>query len=128
MVQVSLVGYLAGGSFLYLAYADFPYNLLIIAVILHKYLAGRESALAATAEVCKPFYHRVGAIFGNDDDTTTAAAPPAPAPEPSSGGVAPSPGTAAAAAAFFRQYGGLLSLGSGGGAGGGDDALSAPRS
>ena len=34
MVQVSLVGYLVGGAFLYLPYADYPYNLLIIAVIL----------------------------------------------------------------------------------------------
>lgn len=34
MVQVSLLGYLVGGAFLYLPYADFPYNLLIIAVIL----------------------------------------------------------------------------------------------
>jgi probable O-glycosylation ligase (exosortase A-associated) len=34
MLQVSLIGYLVGGAFLYLAYADFPYNLLIAAVIL----------------------------------------------------------------------------------------------
>lgn len=34
MVQVSLMGYLVGGAFLYLPYVDFPYNLLIIVVIL----------------------------------------------------------------------------------------------
>lgn len=34
MVQVSLVGYLVGGAFLYLPYVDFPYNLLILSVIL----------------------------------------------------------------------------------------------
>lgn len=43
MVQVSLIGYLAGGAFLYLAYADFPYNLLIISVILQKHLADRKA-------------------------------------------------------------------------------------
>jgi probable O-glycosylation ligase (exosortase A-associated) len=43
MVQVSLIGYLAGGAFLYLSYADFPYNLLIVSVILRKHLVERRS-------------------------------------------------------------------------------------
>lgn len=34
MLQVSLVGYLVGGAFLYLAYADFPYGLMVAAVVL----------------------------------------------------------------------------------------------
>ena len=34
MLQVSLVGYLVGGAFLYLAYADFPYALMVAAVVL----------------------------------------------------------------------------------------------
>lgn len=54
MVQVSLVGYLAGGAFLYLAYADFPYNLLIISVILQKHLAERKAAAKATALPASP--------------------------------------------------------------------------
>ena len=43
-VQMSLIGYLAGGAFLYLAYADFPYNLLIITVVIRKCLADRLSS------------------------------------------------------------------------------------
>lgn len=41
MVQVSLVGYLVGGAFLYLAYADFPYNLLIVSALLADYVKRR---------------------------------------------------------------------------------------
>lgn len=51
LVQVSLVGYLAGGSFLYLAYADLPYNLLIISVILHKHLMNRASIASTTQPI-----------------------------------------------------------------------------
>lgn len=46
MVQVSLVGYLVGGAFLYMAYADFPYNLLILSVLLadHVRRGGQRTA------------------------------------------------------------------------------------
>jgi probable O-glycosylation ligase (exosortase A-associated) len=48
MLQVSLVGYLVGGAFLYLAYADFPYNLLIASVVLLDHVK-RELGTAVTA-------------------------------------------------------------------------------
>ena len=41
MIQVSLVGYLVGGAFLYLAYFDLPYNLLILATILKAWIQQR---------------------------------------------------------------------------------------
>lgn len=44
MLQVSLVGYLVGGAFLYLAYADFPYGLMVSAVVLKDIL--RRSLLS----------------------------------------------------------------------------------
>lgn len=47
MVQVSLMGYLVGGAFLYLPYVDFPYNLLIISVILLDHV---KRSLAARQE------------------------------------------------------------------------------
>lgn len=47
MLQVSLVGYLVGGAFLYLAYVDFPYNLLIASVILRDYVEREATANGA---------------------------------------------------------------------------------
>ncbi len=47
MVQVSLMGYLVGGAFLYLPYVDFPYNLLIVSVILLDHV---KRSLAARQE------------------------------------------------------------------------------
>lgn len=44
MVQVSLTGYLVGGAFLYLPYADFPYNLLIVSVILFDHVKRQIAA------------------------------------------------------------------------------------
>ena len=41
MFQVSLVGYLAGGAFLSLAYFDLPYNIMVILVVTQRWL--RES-------------------------------------------------------------------------------------
>jgi putative inorganic carbon (HCO3(-)) transporter len=38
MCQVSLVGYLVGGTFLALAYFDFPYNILVILVVSRRWL------------------------------------------------------------------------------------------
>jgi probable O-glycosylation ligase (exosortase A-associated) len=55
MIQVSLVGYLVGGAFLYLAYFDLPYNLLILATILKAWVrqqltkTSKESTKAAGA-------------------------------------------------------------------------------
>jgi hypothetical protein len=37
MIQVSLVGYAAGGAFLGLAYFDLPYHLMIILVLAAKF-------------------------------------------------------------------------------------------
>lgn len=64
MVQVSLIGYLAGGAFLYLAYADFPYNLLIIAVVLQKYLAERKAGVAKMAPTLGPDVNAKRGISG----------------------------------------------------------------
>lgn len=44
MVQVSLMGYLVGGAFLYLPYVDFPYNLLIVSVILFDHVKRQIAA------------------------------------------------------------------------------------
>jgi hypothetical protein len=41
MIQVSLVGYLVGGAFLYLAYFDLPYYLMILATILKAWMRQR---------------------------------------------------------------------------------------
>ncbi|HCB14330.1 MAG TPA: putative O-glycosylation ligase, exosortase A system-associated [Gammaproteobacteria bacterium] len=38
MTQVSIIGYLTGGAFLYLAYFDLPYNLLILVAITQDWL------------------------------------------------------------------------------------------
>ncbi|MES1981084.1 MAG: putative O-glycosylation ligase, exosortase A system-associated [Pseudomonadota bacterium] len=38
MIQVSLIGYAVGGSFLSLAYFDLPYNLLVLAVITRRWV------------------------------------------------------------------------------------------
>lgn len=38
MIQVSLIGYLVGGAFLYLAYFDLPYYLLILVVITKEWI------------------------------------------------------------------------------------------
>lgn len=50
MIQVSLVGYLTGGAFLYLAYADFPYNLLIISVVLLDHVTRRKTHWTAGSQ------------------------------------------------------------------------------
>lgn len=44
MLQVSLIGYLVGGAFLYLPYVDFPYNLLIVSVILFDHVKRQIAA------------------------------------------------------------------------------------
>jgi hypothetical protein len=38
MVQVSLIGYLVGGTFLSLAYFDLPYNLLVLVVLTRRWV------------------------------------------------------------------------------------------
>ena len=38
MVQVSLVGYAAGGAFLSLAYFDLPYNMMVMVVLGRKWV------------------------------------------------------------------------------------------
>ncbi len=62
MVQVSVVGYLAGGAFLYLPYADFPYNLMIISVILQKHLAERKADALRTPTALPPVAAPRGSI------------------------------------------------------------------
>lgn len=42
MCQVSLVGYLVGGTFLALAYFDLPYNILIILVVAQNWLRNKQ--------------------------------------------------------------------------------------
>jgi probable O-glycosylation ligase (exosortase A-associated) len=42
MCQVSLVGYVVGGSFLTLAYYDLFYDIVVLLVLLEKYLGLRE--------------------------------------------------------------------------------------
>jgi len=53
MMQVSLVGYAVGGAFLYLAYYDVPYNLLVVIVLtrilVERHLRSADQAKAATA-------------------------------------------------------------------------------
>lgn len=49
MCQVSLVGYLAGGAFLQLAYFDLPFNIMVVLVVTQRWL--RESAGSASASV-----------------------------------------------------------------------------
>lgn len=43
MIQVSLVGYLTGGAFLGMAYFDYPYHLMVLAVMTHHALAQSKS-------------------------------------------------------------------------------------
>jgi probable O-glycosylation ligase (exosortase A-associated) len=42
MLQVSLAGYAVGGAFLSLSYWDFPYNLLVLAVVGKRWLDRKE--------------------------------------------------------------------------------------
>jgi len=51
MIQVSLVGYLVGGAFLYLAYFDLPYNLMILATILKAWTRQRLSSTSKESNV-----------------------------------------------------------------------------
>lgn len=41
MLQVSFAGYAVGGAFLSLSYWDFPYNMLIMAVVAHRWLLSK---------------------------------------------------------------------------------------
>jgi hypothetical protein len=41
MVQVSLVGYAAGGAFLSLSYFDLPYNMMILVVVAKAWVCSR---------------------------------------------------------------------------------------
>jgi putative inorganic carbon (HCO3(-)) transporter len=43
MIQVSLIGYAVGGSFLSLAYFDLPYNLLVLAVITRRWVEHHQA-------------------------------------------------------------------------------------
>jgi probable O-glycosylation ligase (exosortase A-associated) len=61
MVQVSLIGYLSGGAFLGLAYYDFPYYLLALAVITRK-------------------------LIDHEDDQSSPPSPPVKKPPPRSAG------------------------------------------
>lgn len=51
MCQVSLVGYLAGGTFLSLAYFDLPYNILIVLVAYQRWLKAESSQEIASKDV-----------------------------------------------------------------------------
>lgn len=63
MCQVSMVGYLAGGAFLQLAYFDLPYNILVVLVVADRWI--REGGW---------HQEKVGA-FGSGKPTTSAIAP-----------------------------------------------------
>lgn len=63
MCQVSMVGYLAGGAFLQLAYFDLPYNILVVLVVTDRWI--REGGW---------HQEKVGA-FGSGKPITAAAAP-----------------------------------------------------
>jgi putative inorganic carbon (HCO3(-)) transporter len=65
MCQVSMVGYLAGGAFLQLAYFDLPYNLMVIVVITQRWLresvaqpAEGSATVAADPLLAAPLLHR----------------------------------------------------------------------
>ena len=49
MVQVSMVGYAAGGAFLSLAYLDLPYYIMGFVVTCHALMQRRRQAAAAAA-------------------------------------------------------------------------------
>jgi probable O-glycosylation ligase (exosortase A-associated) len=53
MMQVSLVGYAAGGAFLNLAYYDVPYNMLV-AILLTRILVEKELRAAPAAPIAAP--------------------------------------------------------------------------
>jgi putative inorganic carbon (hco3(-)) transporter len=53
MVQVSVIGYLVGGSFINIQYWDFPY-ILVALVVLTKVVVQRELGTAATADASSP--------------------------------------------------------------------------
>jgi hypothetical protein len=42
MVQVSLVGFAAGGAFLSMPYFDLPYNMMVIVVLTKKWVENRS--------------------------------------------------------------------------------------
>ena len=50
MIQVSLVGYAAGGAFLGLSYFDLPYHLMIIVVLVAKFSGVLDNAPSGVAE------------------------------------------------------------------------------
>jgi probable O-glycosylation ligase (exosortase A-associated) len=54
MCQVSIVGYLVGGTFLSLAYFDFPYNLLVISVCVSRLARDHRKTLAVKAPAFRP--------------------------------------------------------------------------
>lgn len=58
MVQVSMVGYAAGGAFLSLAYFDLPYNLMVIGVlalhIVRRRPEGQTSAVGSSVPIPEP--------------------------------------------------------------------------
>ena len=50
LIQVSMVGYAAGGAFLSLAYFDLPYNLMIMALVAKRYVMTQMAISAVGAE------------------------------------------------------------------------------
>jgi hypothetical protein len=58
MIQVSLVGYAAGGAFLGMAYFDLPYHLMIILLLTAKFSGLLDKVPAnATTEAHEPPIH-----------------------------------------------------------------------
>ena len=58
MIQVSLIGYAAGGAFLGMAYFDLPYHLMIILLLAAKFSGGlQKSPQSATQTVDEPAGH-----------------------------------------------------------------------
>lgn len=66
LCQVSLVGYLAGGAFLQLAYFDFPYYVMVLIVLTHQWVHKR--ALESRSTKGATLHH---AAFGRPDSVAT---------------------------------------------------------
>jgi probable O-glycosylation ligase (exosortase A-associated) len=54
MIQVSLIGYAAGGTFLGMSYFDLPYHLMIILLLTAKFTGLLENKIAPAAQFTRP--------------------------------------------------------------------------
>ena len=77
MVQVSMIGFGAGGAFLSLAYFDLPYNLMVMAVLALHIVRKQVEAAAASRGTSAP-RHPLASTRGAPLEPSPSQAPPRP--------------------------------------------------